>query len=121
MIHSLAVALLVLSGALAILGIVTTVANRPAERPHVLGVGLVETVLVIQALIGAARVIGGHRPAETSTFMIYLAVSVCVLPLALQFARAEPTRWGGTVIAVGAIAVGVAEIRLLDLWSASGG
>jgi len=115
-IHSLAVALLVLTGVLAVFGIATTVLDRPAGRAHVLSVGLVETVLVVQALVGAARVLGGHRLAETSTFMIYLAVSVCVLPLGLQFARAEPTRWGGTVIAVAAVAIGVAEVRLLDLW-----
>jgi hypothetical protein len=120
-IHFLAVALLVLSGALAIFGIVTTLRNRPAERPHVLGTGLLEAVLVIQALIGAARVLGGHRLAETSTFMIYLAVSVCLLPMGLQFARAEPTRWGGLVVAVAAVAIGVVEIRLLDLWGASVG
>jgi predicted membrane channel-forming protein YqfA (hemolysin III family) len=116
MIHSLAVTLLVLTSALAIFGIVTTLLNRPAERPHVLAVGLVEALLVLQALIGAARVLGGHRLAEASTFLIYLAVSVCVLPLGLQFARAEPTRWGGTVIAVASIAIGVAELRLLSLW-----
>jgi hypothetical protein len=117
-IHPLAVAVLLLTAALAVFGIVTTVLGRPAERPHVLAVGLTEAVLVVQALVGAARVLGGHRPPETSTFMIYLAVSVCVLPLGLQFARAEPTRWGGTVIAVAAVAIGVAELRLLSLWGA---
>jgi hypothetical protein len=120
-IHSLAVALLVLAAALAVFGIVTTVLDRPAGRAHVQSVGLVEALLVVQALIGAVRVLGGHRLVETSTFMIYLAVSVCVLPLGLQFARAEPTRWGGTVIAVAAIAIGVAELRLLDLWGGTVG
>jgi len=41
--------------------------------------------------------------------------------MGLQFARAEPTRWGGLVVAVAAIAIGVVEIRLLDLWGASVG
>ncbi len=48
---------------------------------------------------------------------------MCVLPIATQFATAGddtggPTRWGGTVIAVGAIATGVAVIRLHGLWNA---
>ncbi|WP_028923427.1 hypothetical protein [Pseudonocardia acaciae] len=122
MIHSLAVVALVLTGALAIFGLVSTVLARPPGREHVLAAGAVEAVLVAQALIGAARVFGGARPAETSTFLIYLLVSVCVLPIALQFARAEPpNRWGGTVIAVGSVAVGVAVLRLLSLWGGAGG
>jgi len=42
---------------------------------------------------------------------------VCVLPFFLQFARAEPNRWGGTVIAVAAVAMGVVVLRLLVLWA----
>jgi predicted membrane channel-forming protein YqfA (hemolysin III family) len=121
MIHPLAVTLMSLTGALALFGIVTTVLGRPAERPHVLAVGVVEALLVVQALLAAARVFGGARPAETSTFLIYLLVSVTVLPLGLQFARAEPTRWGGAVIAVASLAVGVVVWRLLSLWGATGG
>lgn len=120
-IHPLAVVLLVLTGALAVFGIVTTVLGKPAERPHVLAVGVVEALLVAQALIGAARVFSGTHPEETSTFLIYLLVSVTVLPLGLQFARAEPTRWGGAVIAVAAIAIGVVVLRLLSLWGTAGG
>jgi hypothetical protein len=119
-IHSLAVLLLVLTGVLALFGIVSTVRGEPAARAHGLAVGAVEAVLVLQALIGVIRVFAGARPVETSTFLIYLAVSICVLPLGLQFARAEPTRWGGTVIAVASIAVLVAELRLLALWAATG-
>jgi hypothetical protein len=121
MIHVLAVALLVLTGALALFGIVTTVLGRPAERPHVLAVRVVEALLVAQAVIAGARVFGGARPAETSTFLIYLLVSVTLLPLGLQFARAEPTRWGGAVIAVASLAAGVVVWRLLTLWGGTGG
>jgi hypothetical protein len=120
-IHSLALLLLVLTGALAVLGLVTTVLGKPVERPTVIAVGVLEALLVLQALVGAARVFGGTRPVETSTFLIYLLVSVCVLPIGLQFARAEPTRWGGTVVAVASVAVGVAVLRLLSLWGAPGG
>ncbi|HEX4253105.1 MAG TPA: hypothetical protein VH008_34910 [Pseudonocardia sp.] len=117
MIHPLAVALVILTGALAVFGIVSTVLGKPPERPIVLAVGVVESLLVAQALIAAVRVLGGVRPAETSTFLIYLLVSVCVLPFFLQFARAEPNRWGGAVIAVGAVAMGVVVLRLLELWA----
>ncbi|GAA5156017.1 hypothetical protein GCM10023321_30810 [Pseudonocardia eucalypti] len=116
MIHSLAVAIVVLTGALALFGVAGTVMGRAPGRVDVLAVGAVEALLVLQAVLGAARVFGGVRLAETQTFMIYLLVSVAVLPLGLQFARAEPTRWGGTVIAVASVATGVAVLRLLSLW-----
>jgi hypothetical protein len=121
MIHPLAVGLIVLTGALTVFGIASTALGRPAGRMHVLAVGVVEALLVVQALIAAGRVFGGTRPVETSTFLIYLLVSVCVLPMGLQFARAEPTRWGGAVIAVASIAMAVVIWRLLSLWGSTGG
>ncbi|MHA6796363.1 hypothetical protein ACVGVM_23045 [Pseudonocardia bannensis] len=120
MIDALVIVVLVATGALAVLGIGTTVRNRPPGRVHTLAVGAVEALLVIQAVIAAARVFGGVPLPESTTFLIYLVVSVCVLPIALQFATAEPTRWGGTVIAVAAIATGVAVLRLQGLWAAGG-
>ena len=73
----------------------------------------------MQAVIGAVRAFGVTLP-EQSTFLIYLVVSVCVLPIAVQFAFAEPSRWGGAVVAVGAVATLVAVVRLQGLWAAGG-
>ncbi len=51
----------------------------------------------------------------------YLA-SVVLLPvLGVLWARTEPTRWAGTVLAVAAAAVGVMLWRLLQLWEVTGG
>ncbi len=116
MITALAVALLVLTGGLAVFGLVSTALGRRVGRVHTLAVGGVEAVLMVQAVIGIVRVVGGSRPVETETFLIYLLVSVCVLPLGLQFGSADESRWGGAVIAVAAIATGVAVLRLLSLW-----
>ncbi|MGH3568054.1 MAG: hypothetical protein ACRDRH_18890 [Pseudonocardia sp.] len=121
MIDALVVAVLVAAGALAVFGVVTTVLGRPPDGAMRLAVSAVVAVLAVQAVIAVGRVVvGGVALPETSTFLIYLVVSVCVLPIATQFATAEPTRWGGTVIAVGAIATGVAVLRLQDLWLAGG-
>jgi hypothetical protein len=119
MIVALVIAVLVAAGALAVFGVVTTVLGRPPDRAIRLAVGAVVALLAVQAAIAAIRVLlGGVTLPETSTFLIYLVVSVCVLPIALQFATAEPTRWGGTVIAVAAVATGVAVLRLQGLWLA---
>jgi predicted membrane channel-forming protein YqfA (hemolysin III family) len=107
-------------GALAVFGVVTTVRDRPPGRPLRVATGVVIALLVLQAAIAAVRVFSGVTLPETSTFLIYLVVSICVLPIAVQYANAEPTRWGGTVIAVAAIATAVAVLRLQGLWAAGG-
>ncbi|MFC4946091.1 hypothetical protein [Pseudonocardia sp. GCM10023141] len=121
MIDALVIVGYVATGALAVFGMVTTILNRPPDRIARFAVGAVVALLVVQAVIAAVRVFTGVELAETSTFLIYLVVSVCVLPIALQFASTEPTRWGGLVIAVAAIATGVAVWRLQDLWVPIGG
>ena len=125
MIAALEVVVLVALGLLAVHGLVTTVLNRPPDRTSKIAVGVVVALLVVQAAVAVIKVLGGVQPAETSTFLIYLAVSIGVLPIATQFATATdentgdgPTRWGGTVIAVGAVAVAVAVVRLQYLWDA---
>jgi hypothetical protein len=119
-IGALVVVVLVALSALAVYGVVTTVLNRPPDVWTKRAVGVVVALLVVQAAIAAVRVFGGVALPETSTFLIYLVVSVCVLPIATQFATAEPTRWGGAVVAVGAIATAVAVWRLQGLWAAGG-
>lgn len=125
MIVALEVVVLVALGVLAVYGLVMTVLNRPPDRITKIAVGVVVALLVVQAAIAAIRVLTGVQLAETSTFLIYLAVSIGVLPIATQLATATdentgdgPTRWGGTVVAVGAIAVAVAVVRLQYLWDA---
>lgn len=120
MIDALVLVVVVATGLLAGYGLVTTALNRPPDRIMRLAVGGVVGLLAVQASIAAVRVVTGVALPETTTFLIYLVVSVCVLPIATQFATAEPTRWGGTVIAVGALGTLVAVLRLQGLWNAGG-
>jgi hypothetical protein len=115
----LALLTLVACGALAVYGLVLTALGRAPERALKVAVGVVVALLAVQAAIGLVRGLATALP-EQSTFLIYLAVSVCVLPIALQFATAEPSRWTGTVVAVGAVATLVAVLRLQGLWAAGG-
>lgn len=102
---------------LALYGLVLTVLGRTPGRELKPAVGAVVALLALQAVIAAVRVFGGVELPETTTFLIYLVVSVCVLPIALQFATAEPSRWSGAVVAAGAIGTAVAVVRLQGLWS----
>jgi hypothetical protein len=115
-IGALVVVVLVALVALAVYGVVLTVLGRLPDVWTKRAVGVAVALLVVQAAVAAVQVFGGVALPETSTFLIYLVVSVCVLPIATQFATAEPTRWGGTVVAVGAIATAVAVWRLQGLW-----
>ncbi len=121
MIDVLVVAVLVATVALALLGIGLTVAGRPPGRALRYALFVTVALLVGQAVIAGVRVFGGARLPETSTFLIYLGVSVCVLPVAYQWATAEPSRWGGAVVAVAALGTAVAVWRLQGLWAAGGG
>ncbi len=103
------------------LGVLSTVLRRRIGVAHLVGAGALEVVLVVQAVVAGVALAGGHRPAELSTFVAYLA-SVVLLPVAgVLWARTEPTRWAGTVLGVAALAVAVMLWRLLDLWQVTGG
>jgi hypothetical protein len=115
-IGALVVVVLAALVALAVYGVVLTVLGRTPDVWTKRAVGVAVALLVVQAAIAAVQVFTGTALPETSTFLIYLVVSVCVLPIATQFATAEPTRWGGAVVAVGAIATAVAVWRLDGLW-----
>lgn len=107
-------------GVLAILGVASTVARRRIGVLHLAAAGVLEAVLVVQAAVAVVALVGGTRPAETPTFLGYL-IGVLLVPVAgALWARTEPTRWAGTVIAVAALVAVVMVWRLVQVWSGSG-
>jgi hypothetical protein len=104
----------------AVLGLASTVARRRIGTLHLVAAGLLEAVLLVQAVVAVAALIGGSRPAETATFLGYL-VGVLLVPVAgTLWARTEPTRWAGTVLTVAALVAGVMVWRLVQIWNAPG-
>jgi hypothetical protein len=106
--------------ALALLGLASTVARRRIGLVHLVVAGLLEALLIVQVGVVAVAMAGGDRPADTATFLGYLFGVVLVPVAGALWARSEPTRWAGTVIAVAAAVVGVMGWRLLQLWEATG-
>lgn len=106
---------------LALLGILTTVAHRRIGLLHVGGVLLLEALLLLQAVLATIALVRGEHPADTPTYLSYLAGVVLVPVAGLLWARTEVSRWAGTVIAVAAGAVAVMVWRLLALWDTAGG
>ena len=81
---------------------------------------MLEVLLLVQAAVAPAAMDGGDRPADTPTFLGYLAGVVLVPVAGVLWARTELTRWAGTVLAVSGAVVGVMVWRLLELWEATG-
>ncbi|MGY2001457.1 hypothetical protein [Blastococcus sp. SYSU DS1024] len=115
----LVVAATVVAAVVVALGLASTAAGRRIGVLHLVGAGLLEALLVVQAVLAFARM-GEGTPADTPTFLGYL-FGVLLIPVAgVLWAQAERTRWAGTVLAVAAAAVGVMVWRLLQLWEATG-
>jgi hypothetical protein len=102
------------------LGAASTLARRRIGLVHLVGAGLLEAVLLVQAVLVVVAMSGGERPADTATFVSYL-LGVLLVPVAgVLWARSERTRWAGTVLAVAGLVVAVMVWRLLQLWEATG-
>jgi hypothetical protein len=117
---SLVVAITLVAVLLTLLGLASTLARRRTGLVHLVVAGALEALLLIQAAVAAAAMVGGERPADTPTFVGYL-VGVVLVPVAgVLWARTERTRWAGTVLAVAGAVVAIMVWRLLQLWEATG-
>jgi hypothetical protein len=110
----------VVAALLVVLGVLSTLARRRIGVVHLAVAALLEGLLLLQAGLATAAMAGGDRPEDTPTFVSYL-LGVLLVPVAgVLWARAERTRWAGTVLAVTGAVVGVMIWRLLQLWEAAG-
>lgn len=115
----LVVVISVVGAALAALGVASTLAGRRIGLIHVIATGVLEAVLLLQAVVVVVALTQGHRPPELATFLSYL-VAILLVPVAgLLWARSEPTKWAGSVLAVAAAVAAVMGWRLLQLWQAT--
>jgi hypothetical protein len=116
---ALVVVITVIGLVIAVLGIAGTLAGRRIGLVHVAATALLEAVLLLQAVVAVVALTHGHRPTELATFLSYL-IAVLLVPVAgLLWARSEPTKWAGTVLAVAAAVAAVMGWRLLQLWQAT--
>ena len=109
----------VVAVAVILLGLMSTVARRRIGLVHLVAAGLLEGLLLLQAALATAAMVGGDLPDDTPTFVSYLAGVVLVPVAGVLWARTERTRWAGTVLAVAGAVVGVMVWRLLQLWEAT--
>ena len=105
---------------LAFLGLASTLARRRTGLVHLVVAGVLEALLLAQAVLVAVAMAGGQRPADLPTFVSYLVAVVLVPVAGVLWARSEEARGAGTVLAVAGAVVGVMGWRLLQLWEATG-
>ena len=116
MIGPLAAALIAGSLLLAVLCVVVAIRDRPMGVVLLAGLAVLEVALLAQAGIGLAKVIGGQAPAETATFVGYLAGTIVIPPVAAFWGLGERSRWGPAIAAVACFAIPVMTGRLLQIW-----
>jgi hypothetical protein len=115
-IDSLAIALVVLALGLAVWAAVAALLDRSPHQAHLFGVGLLELLLVAQAVVAVVLLVGGDRPGSLVTFVGYLVVALAVLPLGVLWALSEPGRWGIAVVAAACFVVAVLVVRMQQVW-----
>ena len=110
------------AAALVVAAVTAVLAYLQRGTPGVVTVAVlaVAAAVVVQAVIALVRLIAGHHPQETATFIGYLLFSMLVLPATLAWAKAEPGRWGNGVLAVGCLTVAVMIVRMGQLWDVVG-
>jgi hypothetical protein len=99
--------------------VASTLARRRIGLVHLTLAGVLELLLLVQAVLALAALEPG-TPADTPTFLGYLSGVVLIPVAGVLWARTEVTRWAGTVLAVAGASVGVMVWRLLELWEATG-
>jgi K+-sensing histidine kinase KdpD len=76
-----------------------------------------QLLMLVQAGVVVARMLGGERPASVGALVGYLLVSVLVVPLGTYWSLEERTRYSTLVLVVACLTVAVLVQRLLTLWS----
>jgi hypothetical protein len=112
----LAYAVMALSGAMVVWGLITAVADKPPGKAQLLYAAGVEIVTLVQSIVAFVVLGQGFRPAELATTIGYLIGVVVLIPVAWFWANVERTRFSGVVLAVAGLAVAVMTLRLLQLW-----
>jgi hypothetical protein len=91
-----------------------------APSRGLLGTAIVlETALILQALLRLGGLIGGHRPAQLAVGLGYLVAGVTILPLTVGPPRADaPSEPGSSLaLAIGAAALAVVSLRTRATWA----
>lgn len=96
-----------------------TVRDQPVILRQLIFGGVIEGLLVVQAVVAGATAATGGGPRDTLTFWGYVLTSLLILPIAAAWAFAERSRWSSVVLLVAALTVAFLQLRLVQVWGAA--
>lgn len=99
-------------------GAIYAIGDKPMLGVQMIGIGIVEVGLIVQTIVAAVLMAGGHQVDDAVTVWGYLITSLIVLPLAVGWAFVERTRWSSVVLCIAALVVIVLQVRIWQLWQA---
>ena len=116
MVPALVAAVVAVSLALAVWGVVQCARDRLPPRPLLQALFALQALLLVQLLGVLVQVGGGRRPESGGAFLGYAVMTLLLLPGALALTVEERTRWASLVLAVACVTVAVVEWRLDVTW-----
>ncbi|MEU5878954.1 hypothetical protein [Spirillospora sp. NPDC047279] len=113
----LATTIIVVSLLGAAYSLVTALRDRPMDVGHLIMLGLVEVLLVVQAVLGFVKLGDDQGPADSATFIGYM-LGILLIPAAgAGWGVLERSRWGPGVIVVACLSVAVMIVRMNQIWA----
>lgn len=79
--------------------------------------GLLEVGLIVQLVVGLARLGGDHDGVNVAAYVGYLVGSLLILPAAFAWSVGERSRAGTGVLLVAVVVIPVLFLRLHQLWA----
>ncbi len=119
MIDTVASTLIGIALVLAAVSAVMTMLRRPVGRIQLIGAGIAELALAVQAVLAVVKLADGDRPdGGLVLFCLYLVGSLLLVPIAVVWGRAERSRWGSGVLVIGYLVMAVLIVRMQQIWTA---
>jgi hypothetical protein len=115
--NGLAIAIMIASLLVGGVCLAAAARDRNLERWHFAALAVVELGVLVQTVLAVVALIGGDRPVQLATFVVYLIVTTLFLPAAVGLSILEPTRYGSVIAGVGSVVVAILMLRLLQTWS----
>ncbi|MDX6360549.1 MAG: hypothetical protein QOH37_3603 [Nocardioidaceae bacterium] len=97
--------------------VVLIVLDRLPGDPVFGALVVLEVGVLVQLVIGLARVFGDHADVNTAAYLGYLVGALLVLPIGFVWSAGERTRSGTAVLLVAVVVLPFLSLRLHDLWS----
>jgi len=95
----------------------TSARNEFVHRGHLVLLGAVEALVLLQGIIAVVRIAGGERPEELATFVGYLATAVLMVPAGVAVAFMERTKYGSIIAGAAGLVLAVLALRLQQVWT----